>query len=800
MPAPPSPEPHCLRHAGAAAYWCAAASGGALALLLAAQQARAQEPQPPVQQGEEAPRPPATIPLPPPDIALPDVEPVIPDEEFEKRQAGLEMEADPQLEAPLETIEQFERRLAGETAEPTSEADASPASGNDGRQSSGDYSGEAREEDSETPATDPVADAIEQIGAAPIRDGELGAALPALESFEPQASGLIADFEEPEQPSVTYETELTGLEDLDPATAARLRSVFNGLSALRAGKGKAANLAQVSARLNEDSALIERILSSEGWYEPGVKAQLRRSGDGAARRLTAVIAVEPGARFTFERIVIEAPPIEPPGLIDDNLSLETGDPIIAARVLAAEAQVAVALRDNGYPFAELGARDILLDPAAASGVYTLPLDPGPRARFGEVRVTGDGVFDADHVALLARFERGAIYDESKIDDLRQALVATGLFSTVAIVPEQTGEPAPDGTQEATILVDQTAGPPRSLAASVGFETGQGFRVEGSWTHRNLFPPEGALIARGVAGTLEQGVGLSFRRSNAGRRDRRFQITVAALRSNFEAFEALTGRISALVSYDSTNLWRKPLTYAYGAQLIATSEDTFDLSRRFSDRRTFYIAGLTGQVGIDRTDSLLNPSRGYRATVLVEPEASLEGGLSPYLRAQVDASTYFAASDAITLAGRLRLGTIQGIDRIDLAPSRRFYAGGGGSVRGFGFQELGPRVPEANPDFDPDDPEETDDPFRLRPIGGRSLNEAAFELRYRFGDFGVVGFVDAGQVYADTLPDFSDLRYGVGLGARYYTSFGPFRFDVGIPVDRREGESAFSIYVSIGQAF
>lgn len=790
MPTSPSSEYRLLRDQRRSARLRAAVSGGALALLLAAHQAHAQETQPPTAQPQEPNRPAAGVPEPPPGTDLPEIEPVISDEEFEKRQAELEMSADPLLEAPLETIEQFERRLDGEAATATPPA---PTPSTDDFLAAHDGADAPAAEDRE-------AAAIGQIGTAPIRDAELRAGLPALEGFAFEAVELAPEIEETATLTVEYEIELTGLEDADASAASNLRSVFDGLSALRAGKGKAANIAQVSARLTEDRALIERILASEGWYEARVRSRVRRKEGEQERKLIALIDIEPGQRYTFEKIAIVAPAIEPPGLIEKNLTLEPGDPIVASRVLEAEAKVTVALRDNGYPFAELGARDLLLDSNSAKGVYTLPVEPGRRTRFGEIRVAGAPVFDAQHVGLLARFEPGGFYDESKVDDLRQALVATGLFSSIAITPQPDGDEAPDGTQYATLLVDQTAGPPRTLAASAGFETGQGFRIIGSWTHRNLFPPEGALIASFVAGTQEQGAGLTFRRSNAGRRDRRFQVTLEALQSDFEAFEAFTGKLSALVSYDSTNLWRKPITYAYGGHLIATSEESVDPLRRATDRRTFYIAGLTGQVGIDRTDSLLNPTRGYRATFLLEPEGSLEGEFRPYLRAQIDASTYYSPSDAITLAGRVRLGTIQGIDRIDLAPSRRFYAGGGGSVRGFGFQELGPRVPVTNPDFDPEDPDETDDPFRLRPIGGRSLNEAAFEVRYRFGDFGIVGFVDAGQVYQASLPDFSDLRFGAGLGARYYTSFGPFRFDVGVPIDRREGESEFSIYVSIGQAF
>ena len=514
-----------------------------------------------------------------------------------------------------------------------------------------------------------------------------------------------------------------------------------------------------------------------------------------------MIDVVPGARYTFADIVIDADPVEPPNLIRENLALEVGEPIVAARVQGAEARVAVELLQNGYPFSQIGQRDILLDPETQDGVYTLPITTGPRSRFGGIRTTGDLAFDADHVETLARFERGELYDSRMVDDLRQALVATGLFNTVSVVPEQSGEAVGDGTEYATILVEQDAGPPRTLAASAGYGTGQGFRVEGSWTHRNLFPPEGALVASAVLGTREQGASGIFRRSNAGRRDRTFQASVEALRANYEAYEAFTGRLSALVSYDSTSIWQKPFTYAYGAQIIATNEQDFDLTTRELVRRTFFIGGLTGQVGIDRTDSLLNATQGFRATALIEPEGSLQDGFSPYVRARFDGSAYFSPTDAITLAGRIRVGTIQGIERFDLAPSRRFYAGGGGSVRGFGFQQLGPRAvyPDPNFEFDPEKPDEVADTI-YRPLGGRSLNEVAAEVRYRFGNFGVVGFLDAGQVYEDTVPDFSDLRYGVGIGGRYYTNFGPLRLDVAMPLDRREGESSFAVYVSIGQAF
>ena len=133
-------------------------------------------------------------------------------------------------------------------------------------------------------------------------------------------------------------------------------------------------------------------------------------------------------------------------------------------------------------------------------------------------------------------------------------------------------------------------------------------------------------------------------------------------------------------------------------------------------------------------------------------------------------------------GSPRTGSIFGIDRDDLAPSRRYYGGGGGSVRGYGFQRLGP--------FDPDG----------NPVGGRSLTEFALEARYRFGNFGIVPFIDAGNSYESSSPRLSDLRLGAGIGGRFYTNFGPRRVDVATPLNRRQGDGLIALYISIGQAF
>ncbi len=680
---------------------------------------------------QEAPAPPAPA------------EPIITDREFDAAIPALAPEDDPELNTPLESLDAFERRMV-EQAQAPAQADA------------------------------PVA---------PGQDAELAAPLPPLEQMA-EIRAKLADAEPGDTGEVTvaYRVQVEGLEAADKQTDVDLLDAFNALSALRKGKGSAGNLAMIRARLAEDSQLLQTILAEQGWYSPAIRSRIIAPAQSANGEVTARLSVDPGRRYAFSEIVIDAPPIDPPDLIQRNLGLHVGAPLLAEQVLAEEARVAVALPENGYPFAELGERDIVLDREAGTGRYVLPVRPGPRGRFNGFTTSGKLAFGTDHLQVLSRFQPGELYDSRKVDDLRKALVATGLFSAVSVEPERSGEAVGDGSEYVTLDVKQEAGPPRTIAGTVGYATGQGLTAKASWTHRNMFPPEGALILQGLAGTQEQGLGATFRRANAGARDRTVELTVEAFRTDYEAYDAYTGRIAGRISRDSTPLWQKRLTYAFGVEALATGETDFDPATGDRTRRAYYVAGANGQLGLDSTDDLLNPTRGYRLTGLIQPEATLNKGFNPYVRGRIEASAYQPVTDALVIAGRVRVGMIHGADLQDIAPSRRLYVGGGGSVRGYGYHTLGEVAPDG------------------RPTGGRSSAEGSLEARYRFGYYGVVAFIDAGQAWRETMPQFNDLRYGVGIGGRFYTYFGPVRLDIATPLGRKADEGRFNVYVSIGQAF
>jgi translocation and assembly module TamA len=664
--------------------------------------------------------------------------PVISDAEFQRQLPPL----DPELDRPLEPIEDFD--VADTPAQPGAQ-----------------------------PATQPG----EAIPDAPIEDPELTRPLTPISEFDvrvPETTGDDDDDDDEKVARIRYTLVVEGMEEIE------LEGRFRDLSALEDADGEATNGAMVANRAEEDELLAVRLLRSEGYYDATAVSSIEQLPEEPGRLRVTLTAV-PGPRYEFGDIRITGAETTPPGLAREALPLKSGEPIVALNVEASEANVRLRLPQQGYPFAEVGLRDILLDPETRRGDYTLPVEPGPRARFGGFTTEGDLAFDAKHVGVLARFKRGELYDSRKVDDLREAMIATNLFATVAAETQRTGETAEDGTEYVNILVRQDAGPARSLAASAGFSTGEGIRLEGTWEHRNFFPPEGAIRASAVAGTQEQSVQAQFRRMNWGKRDRTMLIQAEAGRRDFAAFTGYTVRLAGLVSRESTPIWQKRWTWAYGAELIATNEAERG-EPRLSLSDAFFLAGLTGQLGYDASNSLLDPTKGFRLLGRINPETSLREPTQPYVRNILEGSAYYPVSEKLVIAGRARVGSIYGAELSELAPSRRLYAGGGGSVRGFGYQQLGPKDADG------------------RPIGGRSLVEFALEARYRFGNFGIVPFVDAGMVYEDQYPSLSGIRFGAGIGGRLYTNFGPLRVDVATPIGRRKGESIVALYISIGQAF
>ncbi|BCA58737.1 autotransporter assembly complex protein TamA [Sphingomonas sp. HMP6] len=605
------------------------------------------------------------------------------------------------------------------------------------------------------------------------------AALPGLGVAWPDLSKAP---EEPVDPQA--QTALTGdtrydyrVDGIDAVASSLLKDRFAQLSTLKANVKESANAAQLDRRAREDATLLTTLLRSEGYYDARVATRIEPN----ATRPLVVLDAEPGVLYKFQGVTVAG--IEAAGDKADALrksfGVAAGDAVNSDAVAAGETSLRNSIADGGFPFAVIGDSQIVVDRAARTATLDMAVVPGGVRRFGMVTMTsGSKLFDARHVQDIARFTPGQPYDASALVDLRRALIQTGLVSTVKVEPVEGKE---SGTVD--IAVGLEPAPPHTIAGQLGYGTGEGARAEVSWTHRNLFPPEGALTLRGVLGTREQLASVIFRRNNFHGRDRILTGSLTASNLTRDAYQARTFALAGSLEKQTNIFFQKKWTWSLGGEVLASEERDVDASTGAPRRRTYFIGALPTTLSYDGSDDLLDPTRGFRLSGRLSPELSLEGTAFGYARVQVDASAYRTVATGAVLAGRVRLGTIAGAPRDAVAPSRRFYAGGGASVRGYSYQGIGPR-----------------DPNNV-PIGGRSLAEFSIEARVKaFGNFGLVPFLDGGNISTGTLPSFSDLRFGAGVGVRYYSNFGPIRIDVGTPLNPQRGDARVAVYVSLGQAF
>ncbi|MFC7048846.1 autotransporter assembly complex protein TamA [Emcibacter nanhaiensis] len=564
----------------------------------------------------------------------------------------------------------------------------------------------------------------------------------------------------------SYNLELRGLESLGED---RVRQTFEDHSVLRNRKSE--NLVSVSnlrARLRQDVDLLQRILRAEGYYESGISEKLSRHQN----KFNILISVDPGPRFTLSKVEISYsvdPDPETRQQALQALDLSPDAPLRSEDILTAQTRMIVIFPDLGYPLATADDRKIIVDHATRTASVEFMVSPGPRLHFGNARFEGLSSINQSYLQRMVGWQPGSFYNQQQVDEFRARLVKTGLFRSVNIsLAEQEG---PDRD----IMVRLVENKHRTISVSGGYATSDGLSSNASWQHRNIFGNGERLLIGAHLAEIEQSLTARLDKPNFRRLDQTLSLETSAKNENTDAYDALTGE--ARVGLE------RLLTKHIAANLSVFGQYA-DISNSDNDR-TYWLAALPAGVRWDNSNDILDPTTGFRVSLATAPTFIFNGANEFYLRSEVHASAYYPldGDHDIVLAARVRAGSVYGISFDELPAKERFFSGGGGSVRGYGYQDIGPK------DSDGD------------PIGGRSVAEINGEIRVHISDnLSVVPFMDGGNVYQSTLPGFDGFRWGAGLGVRYHTSFGPLRVDAATPLNRLPGESRFHLYISLGQAF
>ncbi|NIY74092.1 outer membrane protein assembly factor [Thalassospira sp. HF15] len=615
------------------------------------------------------------------------------------------------------------------------------------------------------------------------------------------------------QTTIPYEVDITGIDTQEEKLIAALNSVS---TARRLQSRPTASRAGLQRRAEDDVERFQAVLRSNGFYDGQITFDIREKAphspsDNAFEPNTPVQgAKDDSVAGQSGEDALETSPDQPTPLVltytvdvgtpylisavnlvitypdrvverhatDKELEktrLEIGQRATAEPIILGEQYGVDILREQGYPLVEAGKRKILADTAQKTITINYAFETGPQADFGDITVNGAKDVDPDFIASYHSWEPGEQYHPDQVRTTRRDLAQTNLFDSVIV---KVAGPVKDNG-EVPVEIDVVERKMRSIGGGVNFSTADGPGANAFWEHRNLFGA-GEKLRLGIdVSSLEQGVSAQFKKPQFLERRQSFVAEADAKNNDTDAYKGST--VDSFVGIE------RPLWENWTTTFGVTAEYS-DLTGSDSPNEQFYLAGLRGILRHDNTDNPLDPTKGNRFEINVSPYLGLSDKDTNFTTVSLAGSQYLSVDDEgdYVFAARARTGTIIGEERGSLPSNKRFYSGGGGSIRGYEYQKVGP----------------LDDTSDHDPLGGRAVLELGAEFRARVTEsFGVVPFIEGGNVYARSEPEDLDLLWAAGLGFRYYTAVGPLRFDVAVPLDKRPNiDDDFQFYISLGQAF
>lgn len=519
---------------------------------------------------------------------------------------------------------------------------------------------------------------------------------------------------------------------------------------------------------------LEKLLRSRGYYDGRVRQTVT---DGEI-----LYRVVPGRIYRIKSLTINMPPHLRAGF--PGVGLSVGDPLEAEKVTEGVGRIEKYLGESACLLnVDVDYRATIIHSEHAARLEYLVAE-SPEVNIGEVRIEGLTTVNEEYLRKRLQLKPGDCFSRRKLDAARLRLLRSNL---IAGISSEVSEPQ-DGIVDVTfVLIERNH---RTIRLGVGYTSDEGAGVSAGWEHRNILGRGEKFEVEAKVNEVKQSLKSELRVPRFFRDDQEFSATAEASNEERDSYNAEALTIGGTISRRHT----KHRTFSVGSELKFSQ-----VQEEGEESENYRLLSFPLAMKIDTTDTPLDARRGATVTAEIKPYLDLKGTGTRFVKNTVVMTGYLTGDEIKydpTLALRIKAGVISGIDNLDIPADERFYAGGGGSVRGYPYQSLGPRklLPPENPG---------DPPTLSDPIGGRALSEISLEGRFRFTKtWGGVLFLDGGNAYADPQPSFSDIYWGAGLGVRYMTSFAPLRFDIAFPLERPKDQdiSGYQVYVSLGQAF
>ncbi len=528
-------------------------------------------------------------------------------------------------------------------------------------------------------------------------------------------------------------------------------------------------------RVSADIPHLLQALRAYAYYKATITPKIEMHQDTARVDLW----IDPGPQFALKNYSVyggECREIEPAPemccpFIPSQFGLTIGSPALSISIINGELNLLTELSRCGYPLAYIDKRRVEVDMKENTVDAASCVHKGPLTAFGPTTIYGIEHINPHMIRNKISWKEGEIYDSDLVRETQNRLLKTELFSSVMISHEE----RLDDQGELPLKMRVTEAKHKKIALGVFYATVNGFGGNATWTNRN-FRNIGEVVSTKIEFAQKSYEGLlTYKKTDFLQFDQNYRALLELSHEKIYPYHSLLMRFA--------NFIERPLRSS-GYLSIGLKVDHINVSNSATNG-TYFLIGTPLFLKYDRSDNPLDPRQGFTAAYSATPYQSLQEGSTHFVKQRLTTTLYLPLlpSNWCILALRTQFGSIAGASTHKIPLPKLFLGGSEDDLRGYKYQTVSPLK-------------------GTKPLGGRSAFFSSAELRIRIDKIGIVPFADFGTVSKKELPSFDAKWYkSIGIGLRYFAFFGPLRFDIGFPLDKRKHiDNNYQIYASVGQSF
>lgn len=523
-------------------------------------------------------------------------------------------------------------------------------------------------------------------------------------------------------------------------------------------------------RFEQDRILLNKFLESEGYY----KAKIESSFNTIDHKADFIINI--GEKYLFDKVVILPISTHKNKIITPeikDLNVKSNQIAKTSKVIADESYIEKWIEKKNCLFEYKVTHQATINHLTNRVNITYSITYSRESTYGDITFSGSKTIDELYLISLLPIKTGECFKRSELNNSKLSLRKSNLLDSIKLILPNS--PNANGSVPLKFIV--TDKPPRTIKFGSNYSTDIGAGISAGWEHRNILSHGETISTHLSLADIERKFEVDLEKPFFIRSDQKLKLSSSIRKEDNEAYHSNGFGASGSVERSYNDKWIAGIGTKYDFEHIIDQDN---------DENTMLLSTpiFASQ---DKRDNIIDPQNGWTLNFSTAPGFDTIDTSTSFIKNYTNGTYYSTISESnrSVLALRATFGSIIGASSNTIPATERFYGGGGGSIRGYGYQKVSPLDDQNDP------------------LGGRSLVELSTELRFRIAnDYGVVPFIDCGSAFTSNFPEsHNNLLCGAGIGLRYYTLFGPLRIDLAAPLNKRSGiDDPFQFYFSIGQAF